>query len=69
MDQKVFFICIKGAAVCTVCDKTISVLKGYNIETLYETQHASHLSSMQGQLRRDKITHLKNCLCQKEILV
>jgi len=27
MDQKVFFICIKGAAVCIVYNETISISK------------------------------------------
>jgi hypothetical protein len=54
--EEFFFICIKGATVCMICNETVSILKVYGIKGHKKTKHASQVSGIQGQLRKDKIT-------------
>jgi hypothetical protein len=63
--KKYFFICIKGVAVCTVCNENISVLKEYSIKRYYEIKHGSQLRQT-GPVKSDKITRLQNRLVQQQ---
>jgi hypothetical protein len=60
-----FFVCVKQVAVCLVCNGKISCFKEYNIKRHHET---NHLSSLQGQSRKDKINQLQKCLTQQQNL-
>jgi len=39
-----------------ICNETVSILKVYGIKGHKKTKHASQVSGIQGQLRKDKIT-------------
>jgi hypothetical protein len=66
--EKCYFICIKGAAVCIICNENVSVLKEYSVKRHYETKRASQPSDIQGQLRMDLITQLQNRLVKQQCL-
>jgi hypothetical protein len=67
--EEYFFIFIKVAAVCLICNLIICILKEYSIKRRFETKYASQLSGMQCQLRRDNPTQLPNRLAQQKMLL
>jgi hypothetical protein len=67
--KKYFFICTKGAAVCTVCNENISVLKEYSIKRYYETKHGSQLSQTGPAKKRQNNSASKpSCSTTPEVI-
>jgi hypothetical protein len=56
-----YFILNKGLPVCLLCDKSISVDKGYNLKRHFTSRHADN-QKIDTQLRRDEIQKLKKNL-------
>jgi hypothetical protein len=54
--------------MCIICNKTISVLKEYNIKRHYETKHSQNYSKFTGSLRLEKYECLKRGLKCQELL-
>lgn len=54
-----FFVQCKEKAVCLICKDTVAMFKEFNIRRNYETHHGEQYASLQGQVRRDKVTRLK----------
>lgn len=49
---------VNGKPVCLVCQQQVSVLKEYNIQRHYETQHGEKYNSLQGELRKQKVNEI-----------
>ncbi|KAJ8031811.1 General transcription factor II-I repeat domain-containing protein 2B [Holothuria leucospilota] len=58
---KYFFIESRNRPLCLICSESVSVKKEYNLKQHYETKHSAY-QRMTGQVRKDKIAHLRNNL-------
>ena len=54
----IFFIQVIGKAICLICQKSIAVMKEYNLKRHYGTKYAAKYDMIQGQLRIDKLALL-----------
>lgn len=54
-----FFIEYKGKPLCLICQKTISVVKEYNLKRHYDTEHKTKFGCLAGESRKIKISNLK----------
>lgn len=61
------FIEVNKKPVCLVCSQQVSVVKEYNIQRHYETNHCSKYNNIQGQLRQDKIREMIKSLKKQQM--
>ena len=61
MDGEVLFNITLSKPTCSICNQSVAINKEFNIKCLYETKHLQ-FSEYRGQIRKDKINHLKLCL-------
>lgn len=57
-----FFIEYNGKPLCLICQKSISVTKEYNLKRHYDTEHKAQFESLEGEIRKRKISALKSSL-------
>lgn len=57
-----FFIEFKGKPLCLICQKSISVVKEYNLKRHYDTEHKAKFDCLEGEIRKRKISTLKSSL-------
>ena len=62
-----FFTIHKEKPICLICSETVSVKKEYNLKRHYESKHSS-IENMNGELRKEKIQHLKKALACQQIV-
>jgi hypothetical protein len=51
-----------GKPVCFICQRTVSVMKEYNIKSHYKNEHKGKFDCLTGELRKRKISNLKASL-------
>lgn len=61
-----FMDMFNGKSVCLICRESLSVMKEYNCRRHYETKHAAAYNQLQGELRKQKIDHLKKNLSAEQ---
>ncbi|XP_069498946.1 general transcription factor II-I repeat domain-containing protein 2-like [Ambystoma mexicanum] len=61
-----FSIQYKERAVCLICQNIVFVFKEYNLRRHYETQHKDKYDCLVGEVRKDKISKLKNTLTAQQ---
>lgn len=49
------FVEHKGKPLCLTCQKTVAVMKEYNIKWHYDSEHKSTFENIIGDLRKRKI--------------
>lgn len=52
-----FFIEHGGKLLCLICNKTITVMKEYNVRRHYDNEHKAKFENLTGELRQNKIKH------------
>ena len=57
-----FFIEVKEKPLCLICQKSISVVKEYNLKRHYDTEHKTKFDCLEGESRKNKIINLKSSL-------
>jgi hypothetical protein len=57
-----FFIESDGKPVCLIFQKTVSVMKEYNIKHHYKSEHKGEFYCLTGELRKREISNLKASL-------
>jgi hypothetical protein len=57
-----FFTESDGSPVCLICQRTVSVMKDYNIKRHYESEHKGTFDCLTGELMKRKISNLKASL-------
>ncbi|CAM4600194.1 unnamed protein product [Lepidochelys olivacea] len=63
-----FVIKSSSKTLCLVCNKTIAVLKEYNIRRHYETKHLLNYSQFTGKLCSDKLESMKCGLSSQQFI-
>lgn len=49
-----FFIESNGKPLCLICQRSISVLKEYNLKRHYDTEHKAKFDCIEGESRKKK---------------
>jgi hypothetical protein len=62
LTSEYFFIESDGKPVCLICQRTVSVMKEYNIKLHYESEHKGKSDCLTGKLMKRKISNLKASL-------
>jgi hypothetical protein len=57
-----FFIESGAKPVCIICQRTVSVMKEYNIMRHYESKHKGKFYCLTSEIRERKISNLKASL-------
>jgi hypothetical protein len=57
-----FFIEHGGKLLCLICNKTITVMKEYNVRRHYDNEHKAKFENLTGELRQNKIKHFLTSL-------
>lgn len=57
-----FFVEHKGKPLCLICQKTVAVMKEFNIKRHYDSEHKSTFENIIGDLRKIKVNHFKSLL-------
>ena len=57
-----FFVENKGKPLCLICQKTVAVMKEYNIKRYYNSKHESTFKNIIDDLRKIKINNFKSLL-------
>jgi hypothetical protein len=53
-----FFIETDDKPVCLICQRTVSVMKEYNLKRRYGSKHKGKFDCLTGELRKRKISNL-----------
>jgi hypothetical protein len=61
-NSEYFFIESDGKPVCLICQRTVFVMKEYNIKIHYESEHKGKIDCLTGELKKRKISNLKASL-------
>lgn len=62
MDKFIFFIDFKEKPLYLICQKSISVVKEYNLKRHYDIEHKTKFECLEGESRKKKIINLKSSL-------
>jgi len=57
-----FFVKHNGKPLCLICQKTVAVMKEYNIKRHYDSEHKSTFENIIGDLKKIKVNHFKSLL-------
>jgi hypothetical protein len=67
-ESKYYFGVVKDKTICLICQKSVAVLKEYNIKRHFETLHKDTYGHLEGLLRKSKIDDLKKRLERQQNL-
>ena len=50
---------------CLICQKSIAVIKEYNMRRHYKTMHKDEYDGYKGEVRKEKLKRIKSSLCKQ----
>ena len=69
LEELYFVTAVDDISHCLVCQKSIAVMKEYNMRRHYETMHKDEYDGYKGEARKEKLKRMKSSLCKQRSML